>query len=66
MSARAGSVAFLIGAAAAMQFGGALKSAPPLAALPFDITLAAALLFAAALVFVWRSFYGMRIESGGK
>lgn len=50
MTARAGSPAFLIGAAAAaMQFGGALKSAPPLAALPFDITLAAALLLAAAL-----------------
>ena len=36
-------------AAAALQFAGALKSAPPLAALPFDITLLAALALLALL-----------------
>ncbi|MBP0462314.1 O-antigen ligase family protein [Roseomonas sp. PWR1] len=45
-----GAAAASIGAAAAaMQFGGALKSAPPLAALPFDVTLAAAMLLAMLL-----------------
>lgn len=36
-------------AAAALQFAGALKSAPPLAALPFDLTLLAALVLLALL-----------------
>jgi O-antigen ligase len=53
-------------AAAVLHFAGALKSAPPLAALPFDLTLAAALALTAALVLLatsrdWRAAPGIAL-----